>query len=319
MSAQFEAEIANSMAKLNATVQRLEQSVAKANTQMTGLGRSTAVAATHTGTLQTQLAKAQASAARFGGAAGGAVAQVASLAALNPAMLAVGAAVGLIASQFGSLLDRVREVNAEIPRTADLVGKVRSAMGAQANAAAAGADLGAMRAAAARQATGGGESSASAVGALGVSETEAERNIAEFRKGAPGAVLTDRQREQIAAGQGSMTPEQYSDFRNSLTYNKAFRNALEIQTVNREISAERRDSLLSESAGARTDRQIAIAELEQKLKQKEQELRLLGAAYGYSYNMVGLRPGDQQEAVNQFQALQSQLDAYRSQSGEANK
>lgn len=318
MSAQFEAEIANSMAKLNATVQRLEQSVAKANTQMTGLGRSTAVAATHTGTLQTQFAKAQASAARFGGAAGGAVAQVASLAALNPAMLAVGAAVGLIASQFGSLLDRVREVNAEIPRTADLVGKVRSAMGAQAGAAASGLDLAGFRAQTRAEVLAGGESSASAVGKLGVSPAEAERNLAEFRKTAPNAKLTDMQAEQIAAGNLGMDREKHIEFRNKLIYNARYQTALQRQTVSKELSAERQAQLLTEAAGGSSARTLAVADIEERMRALEIERRFERAAM-QSWNWIGITSGKQNEQELQWNALQSTLDMYRSQSGEANK
>jgi hypothetical protein len=285
-------------------------------TQIVAVGNNTREAGAQTSSLASNMAKAQAAASRAGGAMGGAVAQVASLAALNPAMLAVGAAIGLIASQAGALFERIQSVNAALPDTARLVGEAAAAMRAAGNKALLGADLGALR----RGSSGPISIAASDVSTLGISRSEADANMAAFRKSAPRASLNREQAAQVAAGMGDMDPAVFEALRYRAENDVVFQTALRAQTNARLTSEGQAADTLRFASGQSSEQGSELRRLTDEMAalrkemERERALALTGVA-----NAIGIQSNLQVQQVRQMEYLQGQVRVLSGQAAESGR
>jgi hypothetical protein len=286
-------------------------------TQIVAVGNNTREAGTHTSSLANNMAKAQAAASRAGGAMGGAVAQVASLAALNPQMLAVGAAVGFIAAQAGALFERIQAVNAALPDTARLAGEAAAAMRASGGKALLGADLGGMVSSA--MAPAGPISRASAEASLlGVSRATADANLAAFRRSAPRVRLSPEQELQIAVGRGDMDPADFARGRAQLETDPVFQEARNAQTRARLASEWATTDTLRFAAGQSSSQNDALRRLTDEMEALRQEMAR-GRINNMLPNAVGITSQTQDRQVRQMEYLQLQLRVLSGQAAESGR
>lgn len=324
MAAQFEAEIRNSIGQLQSQISSLERATAKAQASMARLGTQTKAAAAGSMSLNQSMEKVTAAAGRTGGAIGTAVGQTLKMAVASPQLLAVGAAMGVIASKAGDLLDRIIEVNKELPNVAKIADEIQRGLGRDAKSAALGSDP-AGRARAAFDATApvspADAAAIEAARSMGVDAKTARRNLNEFRKSAPNAKLDSDQAFQVAAGYGNEDSTRFQAFANRYTGSaegQATRQALDDQAAKAIGDQFIRDELVKENAGMNNYIKRRMDELVRKIDENVAEQGRERIS-NMLWNAIGITSDRQEMLVRQHTVLMDQRDFYRAQQAESSR
>ena len=249
---QFEQDIRTSLNTIQTQLAAVQTKADGANSSIARMGSTAKVAASGVGDIEKNMGKVTAAATRAGGPIAGMISGLGGLAAFNPLALAAGAAIGGITAGVYSLIAALREASAEQEK------------------------LNATVAAAPGQAKDAGKALLMASDpnklTYGVSTDQMQRNLAEFKKSAPGAKLSADQEFQISLGQGDMDP---ADFKRWLAVKQStpqftmaqegerLRKAAAEDTAGRESRAMQ---LASGGAMSAADRARAVEEGSPELK-----------------------------------------------------
>lgn len=183
---QFEQDIRTSLNTIQTQLAAVQARADGANTSIARMGATAKIAASGVGNIERSVGKVGMAATKVGGPIAGMISGLGGLAAFNPIALAAGAAIGGITAAVYALIGALREANAEQEK---LNATVAAAPG---QAKEAGKELlrkddpNALR--------------------FGVSSEQMQRNLAAFKKSAPGAALNAEQELQVSLGRGDMDP-----------------------------------------------------------------------------------------------------------------
>jgi hypothetical protein len=285
---------------------------------------------------------------------GGAVAQVVSLAALNPAMLAVGAAVGFIAAQFSSVAEAAKAAEESIGKAMEGVRKYKAERDKQATEYLGSAEnIKRLRSRAMDRPKAEDYASASAVAAgeefmLTPEEQAAgEQRIRDVRRATPRAkspeeILaepgyelfgprsarkpTSQDNIREAAGFGDMDPAEFEAGRFQLQYDPEFQKTKARVESIKTREAMRADDIRVQSMGGRTATDRRVAELETEIAQMKQYINSLSGT-GYltsSVNALNIGGGNivrdkQAESTRRMETIQAELEYWRAQAGSAGR
>ena len=266
---QFEQDVRTSLNTIQTQLAAVQAKADGANSSIARMGTTAKVAAGGVGDIEKSMGKITTAATRAGGPIAGMISSLGGLAAFNPLALAAGAAIGGITAGVYALIAALREANAEQEKLNATVNAAPGMAKAAGVDALAGSDANKLR--------------------YGVSTSEMERNLAEFKKGAPGVKLTEDQALQVSLGMGDADP---ADARNAILRAQAGQGgrmadeAERIQADRGVADAARQERLLRVGAGIATPAERTQAaidsspELKQSLDALNETLKAQRAATG---------------------------------------
>lgn len=298
---QFEQDIRTSLNTIQTQLAAVQAKADGANASMARMGTTAKVAASGVGDIEKSMGKVTAAATRAGGPIAGMISQLGSLAAFNPLALAAGAAIGGITAGVYALIAALREANAEQEKLNATVSAAPGQAKAAGVEALAGADPNKIR--------------------YGVSSSEMERNLAEFKKGAPGVKLTQEQELQVSLGMGDADPAEARNLILRQQASQSGRMADEAERIqnDRKISeAARQERLLRVGAGVATSAERTQAaidsspELKQSLDALNETLKSQRASAG-GFQILG----SQERAEAAIRETEERIQTIRNQVGQA--
>jgi hypothetical protein len=184
---QFEQDIRTSLNTIQTQLAAVQAKADGANASIARMGTTSKVAASGVGDIEKSMGKITTAATKAGGPIAGMISSLGGLAAFNPLALAAGAAIGGITAGVYSLIAALREANAEQEKLNAIVAAAPGQAKEAGKALLMEADPNKM--------------------VHGVSADQMEKNLAEFKKSAPGVTLTSEQELQVKLGRGDMDPD----------------------------------------------------------------------------------------------------------------
>ena len=183
---QFEQDIRTSLNTIQTQLAAVQSRADGANASIARMGTTARVASSGVGDIEKSMGNVTAAATRAGGPIAGMMSQLGGLAAFNPLALAAGAAIGGITAGVYALVAALREASAEQEKLNAVVNAAPGQAKKAGRALLMEADPNKM--------------------IHGVSTEQMSKNLAEFKKSAPGATLNAEQELQVSLGRGHQDP-----------------------------------------------------------------------------------------------------------------
>lgn len=299
---QFEQDVRTSLNTIQTQLAAVQAKADGANASIARMGTTAKVAASGVGDVEKSMGKITMAATKAGGPIAGMISGLGGLAAFNPLALVAGAAIGGITAGVYALIAALREANAEQEKLNATVSAAPGQAKTAGEALLLKEDPNALR--------------------YGVTTDQMGRNLAEFKKSAPGAKLNAEQELQISLGRGDMDP---AAFRNLIAMERSSPQGQQADAAER-LQARDRDEggarafrsaqLVSGGAMSASERAQAVIEgspeLQKSLDALNETLKIQRASAG-GFQIFG----SQERSEAAIRETEERIQTIRNQVGQA--